>query len=104
MASAFPTEIQTFPQMQDITAQDAVLIQQYQVALQSGDLILAQQVLSQISNSQNKLVTADYLNLINDTVVAVQKYFAARYSPAYIVSKTQPAGQEATDFWFQVTS
>ena len=104
MASLFPNEIQTFSQMQDITAHDAVLIQQYQIALQSGNLTLAQQILSQIPNSQNKLVTADYLNLINDTVVAVQKYFAARYSPAYIVSTTQPAGQEATDFWFQVTS
>ena len=103
MATSFPNQIQNFPEMQDITAQDATLVQQYQNAMQAGNLNLAQQILSQITNNQNKIVTADYLNTINDTVTAVQKYFAARYSPAYVVSETQPIGQEESDFWFQVT-
>lgn len=103
MATSFPNQIQNFPEMQDITAQDATLVQQYQNAMQAGNLALAQQILSQITNNQNKIVTADYLNTINDTVTAVQKYFAARYSPAYVVSETQPIGQEESDFWFQVT-
>ena len=103
MATSFPNQIQNFPEMQDITAQDATLVQQYQNAMQTGNLALAQQVLSQITNNQNKIVTADYLNTINDTVTAVQKYFVARYSPAYVVSETQPIGQEKSDFWFQVT-
>lgn len=84
MATSFPNQIQNFPEMQDITAQDATLVQQYQNAMQAGNLTLAQQILSQITNNQNKIVTADYLNTINDTVTAVQKYFAARYSPAYV--------------------
>ena len=103
MATSFPNQIQNFPEMQDITAQDATLVQQYQNAMQAGNLTLAQQILSQITNNQNKIVTADYLNTINDTVTAVQKYFAARYSPAYVVSEIQPIGQEKSDFWFQVT-
>lgn len=103
MATSFPNQIQNFPEMQDITAQDATLVQQYQNAMQAGNLALAQQILSQITNNQNKIVTADYLNTINDTVTAVQKYFAARYSPAYVVSETQPIDQEKSDFWFQVT-
>ena len=103
MATSFPNQIQNFPQMQDITAQDAILVQQYQNAMQVGNLSLAQQILAQISNNQNKIVTADYLNTINDTVIAVQKYFGARYSPAYVVSETQPVNQEKSDFWFQVT-
>ena len=78
MATSFPNQIQNFPEMQDITAQDATLVQQYQNAMQAGNLALAQQILSQITNNQNKIVTADYLNTINDTVTAVQKYFAAR--------------------------
>lgn len=102
MATSFPNQIQNFPQMQDITAQDAILVQQYQNAMQVGNLSLAQQILAQIPNNQNKIVTADYLNTINDTVIAVQKYFGARYSPAYVVSKTQPINQEKSDFWFQV--
>ena len=104
MPSLFPSEIQTFPQMIDLAASDGTLAQQYQTAMQAGNLTLAKQILDQIPNNQNKIITADYLNTINDTVVAVEKYFQARYSPAYVVSNTQPSVQENGDFWFQVTS
>ena len=103
MPSLFPGAIQTFPQMIDLTASDSTLAQQYQIAMQAGNLALAKQILAQIPNNQNKIITADYLNTINDTVVAVEQYFGGRYSPAYIVSESQPAYQEATDFWFEVT-
>ena len=103
MPSLFPSEIQTFPQMIDLLASDGSLAQQYQTAMQAGNLALAKQILAQIPNNQNKIITADYLNTINDTVVAVEQYFQARYSSAYIVSENQPAYQEATDFWFEVT-
>ena len=104
MATSFPNVIQTFPQMIDLTASDSALAQQYQTAMQAGNLALAKQILAQIPNNQNKIITADYLNTINDTVIAVEKYFQARYSPAYVVSNTQPSAQENGDFWFQVTS
>ena len=104
MATSYPNSVQTFPQMIDLAASDGPLVQQYQTAMQAGNLTLAQQILAQIPNNQNKIITADYLNTINDTVVAVEKYFQARYSPAYIVSNTQPSAQENGDFWFQVTS
>ena len=103
MATSFPNAIQNFPQMIDLIASDGTLVQQYQIAMQAGNLTLAQQILAQIPNNQNKIITADYLNTINDTVVAVEKYFQARYSPAYVVSNTQPSAQENGDFWFQVT-
>ena len=103
MSTLFPGAIQTFPQMIDLTASDGTLAQQYQAAMQAGNLALAKQILAQIPNNQNKIITADYLNTINDTVVAVEKYFQARYSPAYVVSNTQPSAQENGDFWFQVT-
>lgn len=103
MPSLFPQQVQTFNQMQDISASDGALITQYQTAMQAGNLTLAQQILAQIPNNQSKIITADYLNTINDTVVAVEKYFQARYSPAYVVSNTQPSVQENGDFWFQVT-
>ena len=104
MATTFPQSIQTFPTMMDLTSSDGNLVQQYQSAMQAGNLTLAKQILAQIPNNQNKIITADYLNTINDTVVAVEQYFGSRYSPAYIVSESQPAYQEATDFWFEVTS
>ena len=103
MATLYPNSVQTFPQMIDLAASDGPLVQQYQIAMQAGNLTLAQQILAQIPNNQNKIITADYLNTINDTVVAVEKYFQARYSPAYVVSNTQPSAQENGDFWFQVT-
>ena len=103
MATSCPNAIQNFPQMIDLTASDGALAQQYQAAMQAGNLTLAKQILAQIPNNQNKIITADYLNTINDTVVAVEQYFQARYSPAYIVSESQPVYQEATDFWFEVT-
>lgn len=103
MATSYPNSVQTFPQMIDLSASDGALAQQYQTAMQAGNLALAKQILAQIPNNQNKIITADYLNTINDTVVAIETYFGSRYSPAYIVSETQPAYQEATDFWFEVT-
>ena len=103
MSTLFPGAIQTFPQMIDLTASDGALAQQYQTAMQAGNLALAKQILAQIPNNQNKIITADYLNTINDTVIAVEKYFQTRYSPAYVVSGTQPSAQENGDFWFQVT-
>ena len=103
MATTFPNAIQTFPQMIDIIASDGALVQQYQTAMQAGNLTLAKQILAQIPNNQNKIITADYLNTINDTVVAVERYFQARYSPAYVVSNTRPVNQETGDFWFEVT-
>lgn len=99
----FPSSIQVFPQMQDVSASDGALITQYQAAMQAGNLALARQILTQIPNNQNKIITADYLNTLNDTVVAVEEYFRGRYSPAYIVSEEQPEFQNATDFWFEIT-
>ena len=104
MATSYPNSVQTFPQMIDLTASDGSLAQQYQLAMQAGNLTLAKQILDQIPNNQSKIITADYLNTINDTLVAVEKYFQVRYSPAYVVSNTQPSAQENGDFWFQVTS
>ena len=103
MATSFPTSIQTFPKMADLTASDGELVKQYQAAMQTGNLTLAKQILAQIPNNQNKIITADYLNTINDTLVALETYFTNKYSPAYVVSTTQPVNQEATDFWFEVT-
>ena len=103
MATLFPNSTQTFPQMIDLIASDGTLVQQYQIAMQAGNLTLAKQILDQIPNSQSKIITADYLNTINDTLVAVEKYFQTRYSPAYVVSNAQPSAQESGDFWFQVT-
>ena len=104
MATKYPNEIQTFPTMQDITAEDAVAVIAYQKAMQDGDINAAQVALSGVSNYNTKIITADLINTILDTCTEVQKYYTTRYSPAYIVSSTQPTTQQPTDFWFEVTA
>ena len=102
LATNFPN--QTFPTMQDITAGDAAIIKQYQDYMQAGNINAAQSVFANIANHDSKIITADLINSILDTCVAIQDYYNVRYSPAYIVSETQPTNQQPTDFWFEVTA
>lgn len=102
MATTFPQSIQTFPDMLDISSEDAAQVVAYQTAVQNGDTQAAQTALNNIANANQKLVTADLLNTLLDTMGAVQEYFLERYSPAYVVSETEPAAQQTGDFWFKV--
>lgn len=102
MSSVFPNEIQTFPTMQDISAADASLVQQYQEAMESGNIATATAILGQISNADKKIIRADLLNTITDTSVALQQFYADKFSNGYVVSATQPAGQSVGDFWFRL--
>ena len=104
MATTFPESTQTFPRMMDIEQSDLQLVNQYQTAMKNEDYALARQILVQIPNYERKIIQANYLNDMNDTIGAVQDYFAARYSPAYVVSSTMPTSQENGDFWFEVTA
>lgn len=102
LATNFPN--QTFPTMQDITDADAALVASYQDYMEAGNLTAAQAALANITNHKNKIITADLINSILDTCVAIQDYYNVRYSPAYVVSETQPTNQQPTDFWFEVTA
>lgn len=104
MSTSFPGAIQSFPTMMDMTATDGTLVAQFQTAMQAGDLDTARTVLASIPYYQNKVLTAELMNNILDTITAVQKYFQARYSNGYILSETQPAAQETGDYWFEITS
>lgn len=102
MSTTFPTSIQTFPTMQDISAADASLVQQYQEAMEAGNIATATAILGQISNADKKIIRADLLNTITDTSVALQQFYADKFSNGYVVSSIQPAGQSAGDFWFRL--
>lgn len=103
MATKFPSQVDTFPTMLDITAEDAELIKQYQDAMEAGSYDVAQQVLSQIPNGQQKIISAGLINDVLDGLTATEQYFADRYSPAYVVSDTEPQYKQTTDFWFHTT-
>ena len=102
MSTVFPNEIQSFPTMQDMTSTDASLVQQYQEAMESGNIGGAATILGQITNADKKLIRADLLNTITDTSVALQKFYAEKFSNGYVVSTTMPAGQSTGDFWFKL--
>lgn len=103
MATKFPGQVDTFPTMLDITSSDAELVKQYQAAMEAGDYNTAQQALAAIPSGQQKIISAGLMNDVLDGLTATEQYFGDRYSPAYIVSETQPTYQQATDFWFHVT-
>jgi len=99
----FPEEIVTFPTMLDMTVSDGELIKQYQDARQRQDAQEASSVLLTIPNYEQKIITAQYLNKIATTCQQVQRFYAEKYNPAYVVSVPEPSAQEVGDFWFQVT-
>ena len=100
---AFPETIVTFPTMQDIAVDDGALIAQYQAAIEAQDMATAALILAQISDYDKKMITAPYLNSIGQTVAALELFYEQRYNPSIVVSATQPAAQQATDFWFEIT-
>lgn len=101
--TVFPDEIQTFETLQNITAEDGELIQQYQSAMSRGDIEAANEFLEQIPDHQKKIITADYFNTMNDTLNAIQKYTLNWYAIRYVVSQEEPEGLQPGDFWFQIT-
>ncbi len=102
MATTFPDAIQTFPTMANLTSSDVDLVKNYQQAVLSNNFALAAQILASITDGNRKVITADYINTINDTIIALQTYYEERWSPAYVVSSSQPVSQEDGDFWLQV--
>ena len=72
MATTFPESTQTFPRMMDIEQSDLQLVNQYQTAMKNEDYALARQILVQIPNYARKIIQANYLNDMNDTIEAVQ--------------------------------
>ena len=82
----FPDSIQTFTNFLNITASDAQLIQQYQTAIQSGDLETAQNIYAQIPNGSQKIINAQKLNTIINTCEALENFYKTDVQP-YVENK-----------------
>lgn len=102
MATTYPGQTQTFPTMQNISVADANAVKQYQQAMQDGDLAAAQAALQNITSVQNKLITAELLNTMSDTCVAIQEEYERRYNISIVVSKQRPTNIAVGDYWFEV--
>lgn len=101
--TSFPDSIQTFIEMIDMTSSDGQLVEQYQTAMKNNDFTNAANILNSIPNANNKILDSNKMNTAFDTIIALQRYFNQKYSPAYVVSQSQPINQNPTDFWFQIT-
>ena len=82
----FPTNIQTFVTMLNMTANDAPLIKQYQTAMENGDTALAQSIYIQIANADAKFIDSTKLNTLMQTCVALQRFYKTDIQP-YITTK-----------------
>lgn len=104
MATTYPNAIQDFPTMQNVEATDGALITKYQLAMENGDITMANSILVQIPNYDRKLITANFLNTIKDTVAALKTKIDMSYNPSITVSAVAPAAPEKNDYWWAVTS
>lgn len=85
-STSFPNQIQTFTTFLDISASDAKLIQQYQIAIQSNDYETAQNIFSQIPSGDQKIINAQKLNTIINTCEALENFYKTDVQP-YVEGK-----------------
>lgn len=81
MASTFPDKIDSLAQYMNVSSVDATLLKNYQTAIQSGDLTLANQYLVQIENYDKKIITAEKLNAQASALIATEKFYKDDIKP-----------------------
>ena len=74
--SNFPSSVDSFPTWLDVVASDGPLIQQYKNALESGNSVLANQILQQIPSATQKLITSVSLNTLSQCILAVERFYS----------------------------
>ena len=84
----FPSNIDTFTTWLNIVASDGVLIQQYQDAIQAGNTTLANQILTQIPQVTQKIITATDLNKLSQAMLAIERFYLTDIEP-YIETQQQ---------------
>lgn len=86
MSTTFPSQIQTFITMLNISPSDGALVEGYQQAIQQGNQELALSYYNQIPNANQKFINANTLNTLIDTCVALQNFYKTDIQP-YITTK-----------------
>lgn len=79
--TSFPDSVDTFKQFLDILASDGDLVKQYQQAMQSGNMSVANQILQQIPAYSQKLLTAQDLNKMVDALIALERFYTTDIQP-----------------------
>lgn len=87
--TSFPDSFQTFTDMLDITAADAVNVKGFQEAMLAGNTELANTYFNQITNANKKFVTADFMNSLFQTCIAVQRFYKDDYESTIEQKETE---------------
>lgn len=84
----FPSSLDQFMTFLNIVASDGPLIAQYQAAMESGNQTQANQILAQIPQGTQKIITATTLNQLSQAVLAIERFFLTDIEP-YIQNQQQ---------------
>lgn len=86
--TSFPGSLDTFTTWINILASDGPLITQYQTALQAGNIAQANQILAQIPQGTQKIITATDLNKLTQAIQAIERFYKTDVKP-YIQSQQE---------------
>ena len=84
----FPSSLDSFTTWLNIVASDGPLIAQYQSAMESGNQTLANQILAQIPQGTQKIITATDLNTLSQAMLAIERFYLTDVEP-YIETQQQ---------------
>lgn len=79
--TSFPGNLDSFTTWLNILSSDGPLIAQYQAALQAGNTTQANQILTQIPQGTQKIITATDLNKLTQAVQAVERFYLTDIQP-----------------------
>lgn len=85
----FPNSLDQFTTFLNIVSSDGPLIGQYQSAMQNGNTTLANQILTQIPQATQKIITAVDLNTLSQAMLAIERFYLNDIEP-YIDDLHQP--------------
>lgn len=77
----FPNSLDQFTTFLNIVSSDGPLIGQYQSAMQNGDTVLANQILTQIPRATQKIITAVDLNTLSQAMLAIERFYLNDIEP-----------------------
>jgi hypothetical protein len=77
----FPNSLDQFTTFLNIVSSDGPLIGQYQSAMQNGNTTLANQILKQIPQATQKIITAVDLNTLSQAMLAIERFYLNDIEP-----------------------
>jgi len=79
--STFPQQVDVINEFLDITVDDSVLLTEFQNAIRSGALSLANSILIQIENYDKKIVNASRLNEMRSAILSMEQFYGTDIEP-----------------------